>query len=162
MAGWGDAYLAGRKHAPRRLPRHRATLELNLRAPPTTGSECREWVVFHTKSTQVQCSVLHMVTREALLWPQIVTRSSSFLPLRLCLTFEPVDPFVGGRINRMGGREEASKSMERRSDWIGRRSRASTLSAERFQQLFNLCLADVSPINSIYSFFTEKCSHLSL
>ena len=51
---------------------HVAAPRWNLKAPPTTGSERREQVVFHAKSTQVQCSVLHMVTREALPWPQIV------------------------------------------------------------------------------------------
>ena len=53
------------------------------------------------------------------------TRSSYFLLLRPRLTLEPVDPFVGERINRNGGREEGSMSMERpgKSDWIGRMSR---------------------------------------
>ena len=68
MAGWRDAYLAENT---RRVAYHITAPRWNLRTPPITGSERREWVVFHTKSTG-QCSVLHMVTREALLWPQIV------------------------------------------------------------------------------------------
>ena len=56
------AYLAKNTH---RVAYYVTTPRWNLRAPPTTGSERRPRVVFHTT-----CGMLHMVTREALLWLQ--------------------------------------------------------------------------------------------
>jgi hypothetical protein len=47
-AGWGDVYLAENTH---RVAYHVTARRWNLRAPPTTGSERRGWVVLHTKNT---------------------------------------------------------------------------------------------------------------
>ena len=82
------------------------------------------------RTSTVQCAA-HGHARGFAVATNRVTRSSYFLLLRPCLTLEPGDPFVGGRINRNGGREEASKSMERRSDVLvgGHAHQRSTPSA---------------------------------
>ena len=73
-AGWGDAYLA----ETRCVAYHPTVPRWNLRAPPITRSERREWVVLHTKTTKVLCSVLHMVTREFAVATNRVTRPLLF------------------------------------------------------------------------------------
>ena len=50
------AYLAENTH---RVAYHVTAPRWNLRAPPTTGSERKRRVVFHTKSTQVLADATH-------------------------------------------------------------------------------------------------------
>jgi hypothetical protein len=83
-ARWGVVYLAENT---RRLAYHVTAPRWNLRAPPTTGSERRGWVIFHTKNRYRVVCASHSRGFAVAILPQgkfitviiNVTVSSSFL-----------------------------------------------------------------------------------
>ena len=123
MAGWRDAYT--RAASLTTSPRHVGTCE-HLQSPDQNIENGSFSTLRAHKDSAVCCTSSR--ARGFALATNRVTQSFYFLLLRPCNTGTRGSIRWGKNYcNRNGGREEESKSMERKSDWIGRSQAHQTL-----------------------------------